>query len=193
VIVQATVDRHLPASEERLKCVQHRIAPRSLYDRKLRLGLPAEAARSVSEDRDAKTSLAVDEADDPLRSKWPFLLIVRTRRFVTVHEIAPYEEGETARTSTAGCTGFPAFGQLHSPGSLLGGAVPGHVRALVDPYVAIGLGPYLRLTRRGEVAGVWSLRIPLTATVYAGSWSGRPPQSAADPPPEGVGPASSCE
>jgi hypothetical protein len=68
MIVLVTVNRHLPTSEERLKCVQHQIALRSLYDRKLRLDLPAEAARSVSEDRDAEASLAVDEADDPLHS-----------------------------------------------------------------------------------------------------------------------------
>jgi hypothetical protein len=56
-----------------------------------------------------------------------------------------------------------------------------HGRSLGNPHVAMGLGPYLRLTRRGEVAGVWPLRIPSTATVYIGSLSLRLPQFVEEP------------
>ena len=40
------------------------------------------------------------------------------------------------------------------------GTYPTRNFALVSPYVAIGLGPYLQLTRRTELVGVWPLRIP---------------------------------
>jgi hypothetical protein len=68
VIVTPAVDRHDPALEESFECVKYRYASLSLDDRELRLDLPTQATRSVPEDRDAEASLAVDEADDPLRS-----------------------------------------------------------------------------------------------------------------------------
>jgi hypothetical protein len=37
------------------------------------------------------------------------------------------------------------------------------------PHVAMGLGPYLHLKCRSEVAGVWPLRIPDTGTAASGS------------------------
>src|SRR4051794_24464811 len=70
-------------------------APNSLRDRELGLDLPTEPTRSVSKDRNTETPFAVDEADDPLRNYWPFLLIVRTGRIVTDHPDKPYEEGVT--------------------------------------------------------------------------------------------------
>jgi hypothetical protein len=60
--------RHRATSEERPQPMKDRDTPRSLNDRELRLALPTQATRSVPEDRDAEASLAVDEADDPLRS-----------------------------------------------------------------------------------------------------------------------------
>ena len=67
MIVVPAVDVDRPASEELLQHVQNLHAPLSLHDRELGLDLPAESARSVPEDRNAEASLAVDEADDPLR------------------------------------------------------------------------------------------------------------------------------
>ena len=49
------------------------------------LDLPAEPASSVLHHRDREAALAVDEADDPLREPWPFLLIARTGRIFTAH------------------------------------------------------------------------------------------------------------
>jgi hypothetical protein len=68
MVVVPAVDRNHTTPEELLECVKYRNASLSLNDRELRLDLPAQAARSILEDRDAKTSLAVDKADDPLRS-----------------------------------------------------------------------------------------------------------------------------
>jgi len=51
--------------------------------------LPTYAARVVAEDRNAEAAFAVDEADDPLRETWPFLLIVRTGRIFTSHAGTP--------------------------------------------------------------------------------------------------------
>ena len=89
VVPAIAADRTTP--EEVLQSVQDRHAPRSLNDRELRLDLPAEATRSVPEDRNAEAPFAVDEADDPLHGHWPFLLIVRTGRIVTNHRRHPNE------------------------------------------------------------------------------------------------------
>ena len=67
VIVVPTVDVDRSTSKEALQPVQNLHAPSSLHDRELGLDLPAESARSIPEDRNAEASLAVDEADDPLR------------------------------------------------------------------------------------------------------------------------------
>ncbi len=68
MVVVPAVHRHLPAPEELFESGKYRCASLSLDDRELRLDLPTQATRSVLEDRDAEASLAVDEADDPLRS-----------------------------------------------------------------------------------------------------------------------------
>src|SRR5579862_7045747 len=75
----------MTASEVPLQQGETLHAPLRLNDREGRLHLPADATRSIAEDRSAEASFAVDEADDPLRETWPFLLIVRTGRIVTVH------------------------------------------------------------------------------------------------------------
>jgi hypothetical protein len=61
------------------------------------------------------------------------------------------------------------------------------------PHVAMGEGPYLQLTRRGELAGVWPLRIPGIETASDGSWSARPSRSGSCPPPRGGASVPSCE
>ena len=60
-------------------------APLSLNHREGRLDLPTKPRGLVPEDRNTEATFAVDEADDPLRETWPFLLIVRTERIVTFH------------------------------------------------------------------------------------------------------------
>ena len=83
-----------------------------LRDRELVLDLPAERTGRVAHHRYREAALAVDEADDPLLETRPFLLIARTGRIVTVH--ANTLSRECDRTSTAGCSGVPAYSQLHS-------------------------------------------------------------------------------
>jgi hypothetical protein len=68
MVVVPAIDIDRPASKETLQCMQYMHAPKTLNDRKLRLNLPAKSARSVPEDRNTETSLAVNKADDPLHS-----------------------------------------------------------------------------------------------------------------------------
>jgi hypothetical protein len=124
VVVVPAVAADRTTFEEPLQRVQNLHTPRSLYDRELGLDLPTESTRSIAEDRNAEAAFAVDEADDPLRNYWPFLLIVRTGRIVTIHLPATLRRGCDSNVGSAGYTGFPAFSQLHSPGLLLGGATP---------------------------------------------------------------------
>jgi hypothetical protein len=56
-----------------------------LDDGEFVLYLPAEPTPGVSHHRDREASFAVDEADDPLLSTWPFLLIDRTAQIFTAH------------------------------------------------------------------------------------------------------------
>ena len=101
-------DPHPNTSREEVECGSRRCG---LGDGELVLDLPAEPTPRVAHHRDREASFAVDEPDDPLLSAWPFLLIVRTGRIVTIPCHAPYEEGVT-RIRTAGCSGFPAYSQL---------------------------------------------------------------------------------
>jgi hypothetical protein len=75
----------MPAPEEPLQEVMYLCAFHSLNYRESRLNLPAEPTRPILKDRNAEAAFAVDEADDPLRKIWPFLLIVRTNRIITIH------------------------------------------------------------------------------------------------------------
>ena len=76
-------DRH--ATEELNELFEDGFRWCCLGDRELMLDLPAESAPDVFHHRDREAALAVDEADDPLLETWPFLLIDRTGRIVTVH------------------------------------------------------------------------------------------------------------
>ncbi len=89
VVVVASVATDVAASEEPLQLVQDMHAPRPLHHAEVGLDLPAEPTAAVPEDRNAEAALAVDEADDPLLESWPFLLIGRTDRIVTVHATHP--------------------------------------------------------------------------------------------------------
>ena|GEM_PF-1664587 len=87
------------------------------------LDLPAESAYHVAHDGNRKASFAIRESDDPLVDFWPFLLIVRTVKFVTVHQ--PNLLDGYDRFSTYGYSEFPAYGRLHSSISLWRGATLG--------------------------------------------------------------------
>jgi hypothetical protein len=85
VIVVTVIATDLSAPEEPLHSMQNIGALLALDHRERRLNLPACTARAIPEDRNAEAAFAVDEADDPLRETWPFLLIVRTGRIFTTH------------------------------------------------------------------------------------------------------------
>ena len=70
----------------------------------------------------------VNEPDYPLLDAWPFLLIVRTGRIVTVHFHTLVGRGAT--DSTAGSTGFPAYSRLHSTRRRVEGQCLVHARLL---------------------------------------------------------------
>ncbi len=85
MIVMPVMSTDTAAAEELLQQVHDTCAPSSLDHREGRLGLPTGPTCAVPEDRNTEAALAVDEADDPLRGNWPFLLIVRTGRIFTFH------------------------------------------------------------------------------------------------------------
>ena len=85
MVVVAGVLDHLSAPEHLNEEFERRPGGRRLTHRELVLDLPAEPAARVAYYRDRETALAVDEADSPLLDPWPFLLIVRTGRILTLH------------------------------------------------------------------------------------------------------------
>ena len=85
VVVSTTALDDRPAPEVLPEEFERRPGARSLGDRELVLDLPAESASRVAHYRDREAALAVNEPDDPLLDAWPFLLIARTGRIVTVH------------------------------------------------------------------------------------------------------------
>jgi hypothetical protein len=81
---------HDRAAPKHLDEALERSAGRSgLRDGELVLDLPAEPTRGIPNHADRKASFTVDEADGPLLGSWPFLLIVRTGRIVTIHASDP--------------------------------------------------------------------------------------------------------
>jgi hypothetical protein len=91
VDIVTSVATDVAAFEVPLQLVQDMHAPRSLDHAEVRLDLPAETTTAVPKDRNTEAAFAVDEADDPLLETWPFLLIGRTDRIVTVHATYPKE------------------------------------------------------------------------------------------------------
>ena len=85
MIVTPVVLDDRPASEELDELFENGFRWCCLGDREFMLDLPAESAPDVPHHRGREATLAVDEADDPLLETWPFLLIDRTGRIVTVH------------------------------------------------------------------------------------------------------------
>src|SRR4051812_33290429 len=111
-----------PTPEHLCEEFERRPRGRGLGDGEFVLDLPAEPTPGVAHHRDREAPFAVDEADSPLLDAWPFLLIVRTARIFTSHAHVIRRCRDTW-ASTVGYTGFPAYSQLHSAGSLLRGAV----------------------------------------------------------------------
>jgi hypothetical protein len=121
MVVVSTVDVDPTAREIAPQLVQHVHAPSSLRNNELRLDLPAESRRSVTEDRNTEAALAVYEPDDPLLVSWPFLLIARTERIVTGTSIMLVAWSD--KTGSVGYSGFPAYSQLHSRSRLREGQI----------------------------------------------------------------------
>jgi hypothetical protein len=85
MVIVSIIATDLSAPEVPLQEVKHLHAFLSLNHRERRLNLPADTTRAVPKDWNAEAAFAVDEADDPLRETWPFLLIVRTGWLFTIH------------------------------------------------------------------------------------------------------------
>ena len=85
MIVASDMTSNLTTVEESLQSMQDIDASLSLDHNEARLDLPTQLRGVVPKERNTEATFAVDEADDPLRETWPFLLIVRTERIVTRH------------------------------------------------------------------------------------------------------------
>jgi len=85
MIVGSDMKSDLTTHEVPLHSMQRIEALLSLNHRERRLDLPTAPRRWVLKDRNAEAAFSVDEADDPLRETWPFLLIDRTGRIITIH------------------------------------------------------------------------------------------------------------
>jgi hypothetical protein len=114
VIVMPAVSIDASATKEILEQLERRKTPLSLHHRKPRLHLPPTTHALVSLNRATEAAFTVDEADDPLRDLWPFLLIVRTGRIFTAHVSHSKEEvRHNYWAGSAGYSEFPANSQLH--------------------------------------------------------------------------------
>ena len=91
VVIVTSVATDMAAFEVPLQLAQNMHAPRSLDHAEVRLDLPTQTTTVIPKDRNTEAAFAVDEADDPLLETWPFLLIGRTGRIVTVHVTHPKE------------------------------------------------------------------------------------------------------
>ena len=116
------IDVHLTRSEELAELVETLNATRALCDhevmRDLVPGLVASSPRTVrlTYETDREASFSVYKTDHPASElDQPFLLIFRTRHIVTL-------DIRSDAKSSAGCTGFPAFGQIRTAPLLTRGA-----------------------------------------------------------------------
>ncbi len=89
MIVVPRIAYDVAAAKVLIHSVSNTYALLSLNDRECGFDLPTYLTRSVPKDRNTEAAFAVDEADNPLRKAWPFLLIVRTGRIFTIHMIQP--------------------------------------------------------------------------------------------------------
>jgi hypothetical protein len=142
VIVSPAIAVDLSAPEVVLDRLKNMGASLSLHNREAWLELPTESDLSVPLNRTAEAAFTVDEADDPLLDPWPFLLIARTRRIVTAHVATVPTATDTI--GTAGCSGFPAYSQLHSyrrrhEGQSGVGLLPRTLGPFLTLHVAMGL------------------------------------------------------
>src|SRR6478672_2270855 len=85
MVERAMLLDHPPTPEDLDEDLERRPRRCGLGDGELVLDLPAEPTPVVAHHRDREAPFAVDEADDPLLSIWPFLLIDRTGWVVTAH------------------------------------------------------------------------------------------------------------
>jgi hypothetical protein len=108
MIVVSVIATDLSASEEPLHSMENIDTLLSLNHRERRLNLPTRASGAVPKDRNAEAAFAVDEADDPLRETWPFLLIVRTGRIFTTH----------AHTIRSRCNNMNEYRRIHGVSSI---------------------------------------------------------------------------
>ena len=83
MIVMAAVDVDLAAAEESNHLFEHVATRFALDDGELRLHLPSESHRALSEDGGAETAFPIHETHQPTDGGEPFLLIVRTPHIVT--------------------------------------------------------------------------------------------------------------
>jgi hypothetical protein len=111
MVVSSAIAVHRATPEVISNQVQHMRTALALHDRESRLHHPADPHAWIAMDREAEAAFAVNEADDPLLETWPFLLIVRTGRIFTGH--APTLPGGSDMAGTTGCSGVPAYSQLH--------------------------------------------------------------------------------
>ncbi len=89
MIVMTVISTALATPKKLLQLIQCDQALLSLNHCEGRLDLPTGSTRTVPKDWNTEAAFAVDEADDPLRGNWPFLLIVRTDRIFTTHATTP--------------------------------------------------------------------------------------------------------
>jgi hypothetical protein len=122
VVVVPPIDVHLTRTEELAELVETVDATRALCHhevmRDLVPGLVASSPRAITlmHKTDREASFSVYKTDHPASElDQPFLLIFRTRHVVTL-------DIQSDGSSSAGYTGFPAFGQIRTVSLLTRGA-----------------------------------------------------------------------
>ena len=103
--ISSTVGLDVSASESTPDQLEHLSPVAVLADMELGDELITDATTRVALHRDREASFSVDVTRDV--TVQPFLLIVRTRHVVTTVNVRP-----DVTVSSAGCSEFPAFGQI---------------------------------------------------------------------------------
>jgi hypothetical protein len=122
VVVRPPVDVHLPHSKELAQLLETPDATRALRHnevvRDLVSGFVASSIRAIwlLHEPDREASFSVYKTNHPTtRLNQPFLLVFRTRHIVTLEILSDI-------TSSAGYSGFPAFGQMRTASLPIRGA-----------------------------------------------------------------------